>query len=138
MIDTVTWSVPVSVNVTVPTDPEMFRLFDVRSKLTESATAKPDPMKTNATASTTDRARYARKAKPPPRNGEINRGSTVHDEDRKGVQKNTTITSFSRAVSEAVGNSPTLRVSATGPRSCTACAENCERFCQLAALVNAF
>ncbi len=39
VIVTVTWLAPVSLKATVPTDPEIPRLFEVRSKLMESARA---------------------------------------------------------------------------------------------------
>ena len=52
VIVTVTWLAPVSLIATVPTDPEIPRLFEVRSKLTEFAHAEDTHRKKTLTAKT--------------------------------------------------------------------------------------
>jgi hypothetical protein len=77
---------PESVNDTVPTDPEIPRLLDVRSKLNELATAKEDPMRTNPTATKTDLAAYARTDNLPHEMAGHALTSSVHEKDRSDVQ----------------------------------------------------
>src|SRR6476646_4659793 len=57
----VTWFVPVSLMATVPTDPEIPRLFEVRSKLMESALAvETQQIKDRTAIATVDFAAKAR------------------------------------------------------------------------------
>ena len=60
VIVTVTWLLPVSLIFTVPTDPEIPKLFEVKSKLTELADAREDPTKTKTKERNSDLAKYTR------------------------------------------------------------------------------
>jgi len=84
---TVTWFIPVSLIFTVPTDPEIPRLFEVKSKLTELATAGKDSKRTNARLRNSDLATYARTKKIPPVRDENTPNKLSHEYGRSAVEK---------------------------------------------------